>query len=142
MRRQGSQVCMRVVRGSAEGQILWFHSPGKSQAARLTEQEVEWGLLGLEEGRGFWSVGTRWWLSSGALCAPSSLENPRDRGALWAAVYRVALSQTRLKRPQKQQNESPVREEQGKGPGSLTVVCAGGGLQATDRLVFSGPNFV
>ena len=34
--------------------------------------------------------------------------------------------------PQKQQNESPVREEQGKGPRSLTVVCAGGGLQATD----------
>ena len=28
----------------------------------------------------------------------SCLENPRDRGALWAAVYGVAQSQTRLKR--------------------------------------------
>ena len=28
----------------------------------------------------------------------SCLENPRDRGAWWAAVYVVAQSQTRLKR--------------------------------------------
>ena len=28
----------------------------------------------------------------------SCLENPRDRGAWWAAVYGVAQSQTRLKR--------------------------------------------
>ena len=28
----------------------------------------------------------------------SVLENPRDRGAWWAAVYGVAQSQTRLKR--------------------------------------------
>ena len=28
----------------------------------------------------------------------SSLENPRDGGAWWAAVYGVALSRTRLKR--------------------------------------------
>ena len=28
----------------------------------------------------------------------SSLENPRDRGAWWAAVYEVAQSRTRLKR--------------------------------------------
>ena len=28
----------------------------------------------------------------------SFLENPRDRGARWAAVYGVAQSQTRLKR--------------------------------------------
>ena len=27
----------------------------------------------------------------------SCLENPRDRGAWWAAVYEVAQSQTRLK---------------------------------------------
>ena len=27
----------------------------------------------------------------------SCLENPRDRGAWWAAVHRVAQSQTRLK---------------------------------------------
>ena len=28
---------------------------------------------------------------------PDGLENPRDRGALWAAVYGVAQSLTRLK---------------------------------------------
>ena len=28
----------------------------------------------------------------------SCLENPRDRGAWWAAIYGVAQSQTRLKR--------------------------------------------
>ena len=27
----------------------------------------------------------------------SCLENPRDRGAWWAAIYRVAQNQTRLK---------------------------------------------
>ena len=31
-----------------------------------------------------------------AICS-SRLENPRDRGAWWAAVYGVAQSQTRLK---------------------------------------------
>ena len=33
----------------------------------------------------------------------SCLENPRDSGAWWAAVYRVAQSRTRLKRQQHQQ---------------------------------------
>ena len=33
----------------------------------------------------------------------SCLENPRERGARWAAVYGVAQSRTRLKRQQQQQ---------------------------------------
>ena len=33
-----------------------------------------------------------------AILICSCLENPRDRGALWAAIYGVAQSQTRLKR--------------------------------------------
>ena len=33
----------------------------------------------------------------------SCLENPRDGGAWWAAVYGVAQSQTRLKQQQQQQ---------------------------------------
>ena len=37
----------------------------------------------------------------------SCLENPRDRGAWWAAVYGVAQSRTRLKR-QQQQQQQPV----------------------------------
>ena len=35
---------------------------------------------------------------NGNLLQYSCLENPRDRGAWWAAVYRVAQSQTQLKR--------------------------------------------
>ena len=35
---------------------------------------------------------------NGNLLQCSCLENPRDRGAWWAAVYGVAQSQTRLKR--------------------------------------------
>ena len=35
---------------------------------------------------------------NGNLLQHSCLENPRDRGAWWAAVYGVAESQTRLKR--------------------------------------------
>ena len=35
---------------------------------------------------------------NGNLLQCSCLENPRDRGAWWAAIYGVAQSQTRLKR--------------------------------------------
>ena len=35
---------------------------------------------------------------NGNPCQCSCLENPRDRGAWWAAVYGVAQSRTRLKR--------------------------------------------
>ena len=34
---------------------------------------------------------------NGKLLQYSCLENPRDRGAWWAAVYEVAQNQTRLK---------------------------------------------
>ena len=36
------------------------------------------------------------------------LENPRDRGAWWAAVYGVAQSQTRLKRLSSRSKVSPA----------------------------------
>ena len=35
---------------------------------------------------------------NGNPCQCSCLENPRDRGTLWASVYGVAQSRTRLKR--------------------------------------------
>ena len=38
------------------------------------------------------------WRRSGNPLQYSCLENPRDRGAWWAAIYGVAQSQTRLKR--------------------------------------------
>ena len=41
----------------------------------------------------------------------SRLENPRDRGAWWAAVYGVAQSQTRLKRLSSSSSNSRVKWE-------------------------------
>ena len=43
----------------------------------------------------------------------SCLENPRDRGAWWAAVYAVAQSQTRLKQPSSSSSS--------KGPGDSSL---------------------
>ena len=56
---------------------------------------------------GSWGVGHDWATSLSLSCTGegngnplqcSCLENPRDRGAWWAAVYAVAQSRTRLKR--------------------------------------------
>ena len=44
---------------------------------------------------------------NGNLLQYSGLENPRDGGAWWAAVYGVTQSRTRLKR-QQQQQQQPV----------------------------------
>ena len=44
----------------------------------------------------------------------SCLENPRDRGAWWAAVYRVSQSRTRLKwlsSSRKEEWEDPLKED-------------------------------
>ena len=38
----------------------------------------------------------------------SCLENPRDRGACWAAVYGVAQSRTRLKRLSSSSSSNPI----------------------------------
>ena len=42
----------------------------------------------------------------------SCLENPRDRGAWWAAIYGVAQSWTRLKGRQQQQQQQQQRSDQ------------------------------
>ena len=47
----------------------------------------------------------------------SCLENPRDRGACWAAVYGVAQSWTRLKRLSSSSNVSSSRIIVGKNNG-------------------------
>ena len=63
-----------------------FHALEKEMATQLdmTEQ-LHFHFSCIEEGNG-----------NPLQC--SCLENPRDRGAWWAAVYGVAQSQTRLKR--------------------------------------------
>ena len=47
-----------------------------------------------------WILTKVWWVhwrGNGNPLQCSCLENPRDRGAWWAAVYGVAQNQTRLK---------------------------------------------
>ena len=62
---------------------------------------------GGRQSMGSWRVGHDWATSLSLLCIRegdgnplqcSCLENPRDRGAWWAAVYGVAQSRTQLKR--------------------------------------------
>ena len=71
--------------------IPWTEEPGRLQSWGCKESDTtEWlhfhfSLSFIGEGNG-----------NPLQC--SSLENPRDGGAWWAAVYRVARSQTRLKR--------------------------------------------
>ena len=69
--------------------VPWMEEPGSLQSM------------------GSWRVGHDWVTSLSLLCIGegngnplqgSCLENPRDRGAWWAAVYGVAQSQTQLRR--------------------------------------------
>ena len=73
--------------------------PGKSHGWRSLEGHSPWGR---------WGSGTTEWLhfhfslsrigeGNGNPLQCSCLENPRDGGAWWVAVYRVAQSWTRLK---------------------------------------------
>ena len=73
--------------------------PGKSHGWRSLVGCSPWG---------HWESGTTEWLhfdfslscigeGNGSPLQCSCLENPRDRGAWWAAVYGVAQSRTRLK---------------------------------------------
>ena len=63
----------------------WATSPGLAVAQDMTERlHVHFSLSCIGEGNG-----------NPLQC--SCLENPRDRGAWWAAVYGVAQSRTRLK---------------------------------------------
>ena len=54
---------------------------------------MELGLHGKEEEQNIVLCGE----GDGTPLRCSCLENPRDGGAWWAAIYGVALSQTRLK---------------------------------------------
>ena len=71
--------------------IPWMEEPGRLQSMGSLELDrTEWvpfhfSLSCIGEGNG-----------TPPQC--SCLENPRDRGAWWAAIYGVAQSQTRLKR--------------------------------------------
>ena len=68
--------------------IPWMEEPGRLQSMGLLRVRCDWvtslSLSCIGEGNG-----------NPLQC--SCLENPRDGGAWWAAVYRVSQSQTRLK---------------------------------------------
>ena len=70
--------------------ISWMEEPGRLQSMRSLESDTterlhfHFSLSCTGEG-------------NGNLLQCSCLENPRDGGAWWAAVYGVAQSRTRLK---------------------------------------------
>ena len=74
--------------------------PGKSHGQRSLEGCSPWGLEELDttERLHFHFSLSCIGAGNGNPLQCSCLENPRDRGAWWAAVYRVTLSRTRLKR--------------------------------------------
>ena len=53
----------------------------------------------------------------------SCLENPRDRGACWAAVYGVAQSRTRLKGLSSSRPTNRIHKQSGKCRSILSVVA-------------------
>ena len=71
--------------------IPWMEEPGRLQSMGSLESDMterlhfDFPLSCIGEG-------------NGSPLQYSCLENPRDRGAWWAAVYGVAQSRTRLKR--------------------------------------------
>ena len=73
--------------------IPWMEEPGRLQSmGSLRVRHNHFSLSCTGEGNG-----------NPLQC--SCLENPRDGGAWWAAVYGVAQSQTRLKRQKQQQQQ-------------------------------------
>ena len=83
--------------------IPWMEEPGRLQSMGLLRVGHNWVTsLSL-----FTFVH---WRRNGNPLQCSCLENPRDGGAWWAAVYGVAQSRTRLKRRQQQQQQQGDKE--------------------------------
>ena len=102
--------------------------PGKSHGQRSLEGCSPWGHWGLHmtERLHFNFLLSCIGEGNGNPLQCSCLENPRDGGAWWAAVYGVAQSQTRLKRhsssslTMKGQEISPAKHAGGANDGSMT----------------------
>ena len=81
--------------------IPWMEEPGRLQSMGSLESDTterlhfHFSLSCIGEGNG-----------NPLQC--SCLENPRDRGAWWAAVYGVAQSQTGLKRLSSSSSSAPI----------------------------------
>ena len=72
--------------------IPWMEEPGRLQSMGLLRVRHDWATERLHFHFSLSCVG-----EDGNPLQCSCLENPRDRGAWWAAVYGVAQSRTRLK---------------------------------------------
>ena len=72
--------------------------PGKSHGRRSLEGCSPWGRCGLDTTERLHSHFSLSCIGEGSLNPPqcSCLENPRDGGAWWAAIYGVAQSRTQL----------------------------------------------
>ena len=103
-------VCVHTVR-SAKGGCIWGHlCLGSEKAMAPHSSTLAWKIPWTEEPGGLQSMGSlrvgHDWVNSlsrtgegnGNPLQCSCLENPREGGAWWAAVYGVTQSQTRLKR--------------------------------------------
>ena len=89
--------------GTLAWKIPWMEEPGRLQSMGLLESDTterlhfHFSLSCIGEGNG-----------NPLQC--SCLENPRDGGAWWAAVYGVAQSRTRLKRLSSSSSSSSFSE--------------------------------
>ena len=87
---QGTEKAMAPHSSTLAWKIPWTEEPGRLQSVGSLESDMterppfDFSLSCIGEGNG-----------NSLQC--SCLENPRDRGAWWAAVYGVAQSRTRLK---------------------------------------------
>ena len=87
---QGTEKAMAPHSSTLAWKIPWTEGPGRLQSVGSLELDTteqpnfHFSLSCIGEG-------------NGNLLWCSCLENPRDRGAWWAAVYGVAQSRTRLK---------------------------------------------
>ena len=92
----------------------WTEEPGRLQSMgslRIEGLHFHFSLSCLGEGNG-----------SPLQC--SCLENPRDKGAWWAAVYGVAQSRTRLKQQQQQQQQQVGHSFSSKEQASFNFMAA------------------
>ena len=86
--------------------IPWMEEPGRQQSMGSHRVGHDWvtslSLFTFMRGEG-----------NGSPLQCSCLENPRDRGAWWAAIYGVAQSWTRLKRLSSSSSSSSRRKMRG-----------------------------
>ena len=101
--------------GTLAWKIPWAEEPGRLQSMGLQRvgHDLATSLSLSRIGKG-----------SGNPLQCSCLENPRDGGAWWAAVYGVAQSRTRLKRLSSNSSSSSIRHELLTHEVYLGVKCA------------------